>query len=463
LKVIGKVYIFAVHKTQLKMKKLITLVLIASLVATLNAQEGATTPVLLNYNTVSKKVDNSNEDIQDPKKNVKAKTWFDRGELFQDVFMLGLEQVNEGMQPSTLVLFYGEPNSIETETVDGALRETYIYDHIQYIFVNSALQEWKKVDPIVEDPLTISMEAYMKSLELDDKGKLEDKTKENLIDLKNQLKRQGVNNYYKENFDESLAAFESVLEINNLDLFAGEFDTLMVQYSGIIAREIAEKTDNNELYKKAIDYYKQLAETGFGGPNTYLQIKMDYMTIGDTLKALEIVKEAYEKYPDTVNVVANVADTYIQMGDIDGGLEFMEQVIQDHPDMAEAYYWKGRMLINKEEVEYIDQAIESYTKAGELDPSIFYIWYDMGYIYYLQGADFYDRAAVETDENMMARLNELGKEKYEAAIPVLEKAYQLNEDNPSVKFETLDLLQRIYYKEQMMDDYNRVKTLKENL
>ncbi|MEJ2596667.1 MAG: tetratricopeptide repeat protein [bacterium] len=442
---------------------MITLVLIVSAVATLNAQEGATAPILLNYNSVSKKVDKSNEDIQNPKKNVKAKTWFDRGELFQDVFMLGLEQITEGMQPSTLVLFYGEPNSIETETIEGDLQETYIYDHIKYIFVNSALQEWIKTDPIVEDPLAVSMEAYLKALELDEKDKLGNKAKDNLIELKNQLKRQGVNYYYKESYDKSLDAFENVLTINDLDLIAGEFDTLMVQYSGIIAREIAEKTGNKELYKKSIEYYTQLADADFGGPNTYLQIKMDYMSVGDTVNALAILKEAYEKYPDTVNVIANIADTYIQMREIDEGLEFMDGVIQQSPEMAEAYYWKGRMLINKEEVEYIDQAIEAYNKAGELDPSIFYIWYDVGYIYYLPGADFYDRAATETEEAMTARLNELGKEKYDAAIPVLEKAFELNMDNPTVQFETLDLLQRIYYKEQMMDDYNRVKTLKENM
>jgi tetratricopeptide (TPR) repeat protein len=334
---------------------------------------------------------------------------------------------------------------------------------MKYQFVDGALQSWTRVDPIVDNPLRTAMDAYIKTLELDEKGKMGEKVKENLVELKNQLKRQGVNNYYKENYDKALEAFENVLEINELELFAGEFDTLMVQYSGIIARDIANKTGDDDLYKKAINYYMQLADADFGGPNTYLQIKMDLMAIGDTTKALEVLKEAYEKYPDTVNVVANIADTYIQMDEIDEGLEFMQQVIENHPNMAEAYYWNGRLLINKEESEYIDQAIESYKKAGELDPNIFYVWYDLGYIYYLQGADFYDRAATEDDESMHDRLNELGKEKYEAAIPTLEKAYELNEENPSVKYETLDLLQRIYYKEQMMDDYNRVKTLKENM
>ena len=256
------------------------------------------------------------------------------------------------------------------------------------------------------------------------------------------------------------ASDNTALEINNLNLFAGEIDTIMVQYSGIISREIAAKTENDELYMKAIDYYTQLAEVGFGGSNTYLQIKMDYLSLGDTLKALEIMKEAYTIYPDTVNIIANIADTYIQLKQFDEGIEFMEGVIANNPNIPETYYWNGRILINKEEVEFVDRAIESYKKSAELDPSIYYVWYDMGYIYYLQGADFYDRSNTEEHEATRDRLLELGKEKYSEAIPTLEKAYELNDVNETVKFETLDLLQRIYYKEQMMDQYERVKELK---
>ncbi len=441
------------------MKKFVTLAIVATIVLSLKAQD-ASTVVLLNYNAVKKKVEKSDAEIQDPKKNTKAATWQKRGELYQDVFMIGLEQLSEGMDPVTVKLFYKEPNSTDSETIEGELRETYIYDHMSYTFVNGALQDWKKLDPIVDNPLRVATDAYRKALELDEKGKVAPKVKESLAELKNQLKRDGVNHYYSEDYDNALRSFENVLEINDMDIFAGEMDTTMVQYSGIIAREIAAKTDNNELYLKAIEYYKQLADVDFGGPNTYLQIKMDYMSIGDTLKALDILKEAYEKYPDTVNIIANIADTYIQLKQYDEGIEYMATVIENNPTIAESYYWNGRLLINKEDVEFIDKAIESYKKSAELDPSIYYVWYDVGYIYYLQGADFYDRSNTEEHEATRDRLIELGKEKYMEAIPVLEKAYELNVENSTVKFETLDLLQRIYYKEQMMDEYERVKALK---
>jgi len=445
------------------MRKFITLVIIATAVIGMNAQEGATV-VLLNPKAVQKKVEKSDAEIQDPKKNVKAATWLKRGDLYQDVFNIGLEQTQEGMDTQMLTLFYKQPISIENETLEnGTLRETYIYENMKYVYENGLLQTWERVNPMREDPLGVSIEAYQKTRELDEGGKLDPKVKEGLISVKALLKRQGVNHYYSERYDGALASFEKVLKINDMDLFAGEVDTTMVQYSGIISREIASKTDNKELYKNAIKYYKQLAAADFGGPNTYLQMKMDYMHIGDTLGALEILKEAYVKYPDTVDIIANVANTYIELKQWDEGLVFMESVIENNPNIAESYYWKGRVLINMETTEGVDAAIESYKKAGELDPSIYYVWYDLGYIYYLQGADFFDRSNEETDEGMRARLIEAGNEKYQASIPILEKAYELNEDNRDVKYETLDLLQRIYYKQEMNDQYERVKELKNNI
>jgi tetratricopeptide (TPR) repeat protein len=445
------------------MRKLIALVIIVTAVVSMNAQEG-TAVVMLNPNTVKKKVDKIDEDVQDAKKGAKASTWQKRGELYQDVFNIGLEQTTEGMDSQMLTLFYKEPNSIETENLeDGSLKETYIYDNIKYFFVNNALQNWEKINPIHEDPLRVAIDSYVKARELDTKGNLDIKIKDNLIEVKSLLKRQGVNEYYSEDYAGALACFEDVLEINEMDLFAGELDTIMVQYSGIISREIAGKTDDNELFEKAIGYYQQLADVNFGGPNTYLQMKLDYMAMGDTLGALESLKEAYAKYPDTIDVIANVANTYIELKQIDEGIAFMESVIERNPNIPESYYWQGRMLINKEEVEFIDRAIESYNKAGELDPSIYYVWYDLGYIYYLQGADFYDRSNEEKDEAVRAKLIELGKEKYMSAIPVLEKAYKLNDTNTNVKYETLDLLQRVYYKEQMTEEYERVKDLKANM
>ena len=127
---IGKVYIFDTYKTRLNMKKFLTLAIMAATIMSLSAQEGAAPVVLLNYSTLQRKVEKSNEQIQHDKKKTKSKTWEKRGELFQDVFLFGLEQVVEGMSPQTLRLFYQDPDSVMTETKNGNLNEKYVYDHM---------------------------------------------------------------------------------------------------------------------------------------------------------------------------------------------------------------------------------------------------------------------------------------------------------------------------------------------
>ena len=92
------------------MKKLIvTLVIIPVAVIRMHAQEGGTAVVLLNYNTVKKKVEKSNEEIQDPKKNIKPATWMKRGELFQDVFHVrpGTTSGRDGI--NTVIFFIKNP------------------------------------------------------------------------------------------------------------------------------------------------------------------------------------------------------------------------------------------------------------------------------------------------------------------------------------------------------------------
>ena len=64
---------------------------------------------------------------------------------------------------------------------------------------------------------------------------------------------------------------------------------------------------------------------------------------------------------------------------------------------------------------------------------------------------------------MRDRLIEAGNQKYQEAIPILEKSYELNDENREVKYETLDVLQRIYYKLEMNDQYERVRDLKNTI
>ena len=427
------------------MKRIALIIFFYAGILSMQAQE----VILLNYNTLDKKYQKSIANLEHPKKGLKSTTWFNHGKLLQDIYKIDLEYLSEGTGMAELKIYYKEPINVTTEQEGPNTVKILEYERINYKFINDVLSSWERKKLVVEEPLDKAYDTYLKTLELDEKGSLTDRVKTQLTELKLGFMQDGINSYYNEDLKKALKDFEMVLTISDLDMFEGVVDTLIIQYAGIIARELGE-------YKKAAEHYSKLAELDFGGPSTYLNIKNDYLMSGDSTLAIEIMEKAFEKYPDTINVVANLVDLYIKTKEIQQGLKTVNESITTNPEKGELYYWKGRLLLNTEDEDRIDQALEVYEDAIERNPDLYYVYYDIGFIYFLQGQDIFSQAGLEKDLQRREQINEIGNEKYNSALPNLEKALELNDSNPEIRKETLDVLKRIYYKMGMEDKYNEV-------
>ncbi|MEX2427033.1 MAG: tetratricopeptide repeat protein [Bacteroidales bacterium] len=427
---------------------------------------GGVTPILLNKSTLQKKVEKSDEHIVHERKGAKERTWRKRGELFQDVDNQGLEQVQLGMDQTTVKLLYNEPKSVETkEDV-----EILTYETINYFFENNRLRGWTRIDPIHENPLQEALRSYKKAIELIDEGekmKTQERIKDNLVELKLQFQRDGQNQYYHENYLASLKAFESIHEVNEIPIFDGVIDTLMINYCGIVAREIGvryaqegKEQKAEEMYRKAIDYYDQLSDLGFGGASNYIQMTRDYYAIGDTLGAIDNLKKGLEQYPDSTLLVTVAAQAYYLMKDNEKGLEFLDERLEKRPKCPAAYYWKGLLITNVKDVEeeLIKESLALYDTSLMYDPSNASVWYQSGYVNYAVGASYYEQESYEEDAEFRKLLNEKGKKYYVEAAEKMEKAYELSVDDRVVRREALDLLKRIYYKLYGSDDEHYLRT-----
>lgn len=438
------------------MKRSILLAMLAVFISgNIHSQEMAPATILLNYTTLEKKAERSDDAIANEKKGARAKTWISRGRLFQDIDNLGLEQVQLGIDKTILRQNYPEPLSSE-KNADHV--ETLTYEHIQYFFENNRLRGWKRIDPIVEKPLDEAFRSYKKGIELTDadkKMKLEEKIKPDLDELKAQFQREGQDQYYLKNYKDALLAFESILQVNKIEIYDGLIDTLMINYCGIVAREIAgnllEEDKNEEaekMYRKTIDYYNRLADLGFGGSSAYVQMTRDFYAIGDTLGAIENLKKGIRQYPDSSLLVTLVAQAYYLMKDNETGLSFVNQRIKDKPDGPAAYYWKGLLITNQEDVdeETIKQALAYYDTSLMYDPTNGSVWYQSGYVNYAVGANYFEQESYEENPDLRKELNAEGVKYYEEAVEKLEKTYEISGDDHVIRKESLDLLKRIYYK-----------------
>lgn len=447
------------------MKRLLLLISV-TLIIGMNAvaQESTSDVILLNYKTLAKKAAASDAQILDEKKNTKAKTWIKRGNLLQDVYNQGLEQIVLGSVPNTVKIFYGEPLSSK---VDSSNVEILEYETINYHFENGILRAWTRNNPINVNPLDGAMKSYFKAIELTDAEKQEKafaKMKDDLDLLKEQFQSAGQSKYFIGEYEGALKDFESILEINKLAIYEGVVDTLMINFSGIVSREIGRINKDNEAYKKCISYYEKLTEMGHGGTNTYIQMTRDYYAMGDTLGAIENLKKGLKQYPDSSILVTVAAQAFYLMHDNDGGIAFVDQRIEEKPDCAEAYYWKGLLLTNHKDLstDTIDMALELYEKSIEVNPSNSAVWYQAGYVYYAVGANFYEQEGYEDDPDFRAELIEKGKDNYLKAAEKLEKTYEIARDDITLKSESLDLLKRIYYKLYGSED-SRYKEVMEKM
>lgn len=449
------------------MKRLIYFAVLAAFMSGSVAAQDASVPIMLNYSTLKKKAENSDEDIAHEKKGLKDNTWIKRGELFQDVDNQGLEQLQIGIDKNTLKIFYKEPLSVE-EQEDG--KEILKYETINYHFENGRLRGWTRNDPIHEAPLQEALRSYKRAIELEDADKqmkLQEKIKDNLDELKLQFQRMGQNKYYLEDYQDALIAFESILDVNKLPVYEGVIDTLMINYCGIVAREIGARqmqqgneAEAEKMYRKTIEYYDRLGELGYGGSSNYIQMTRDYYAIGDTLGAIENLKEGLERYADSSILVTLTAQAYYLMDKNEEGLEFIAQRLEKKPKCPAAYYWKGLLITNEDDVEEetIKQALALYDTSLMYDPSNANVWYQSGYVNYAVGANYFEQESYEENPDFRKELNEKGVDYYERAIEKLEKTYDIAEDDMTLRKESLDLLKRIYYKLYGSEDEHYIRT-----
>jgi len=448
------------------MKRLIYFAVLAAFMSGSVAAQDASVPIMLNYSTLQKKAEKSDEQIVHEKKGLKEKTWISRGELFQDIDNQGLEQLQIGIDKNTLKIFYKDP--ISTEKKDNT--EIFKYETIDYIFEDGRLRGWTRNDPLHEAPLHEALRSYKKAIELEDADKqmkLQEKIKDNLDELKLQFQRSGQNKYFLEEYQDALLAFESILEINEIPVYEGVIDTLMINYCGIVAREIGARQmrqgnedEAEKMYRKTIDYYDRLAELGYGGSSNYIQMTRDYYAIGDTIGAIENLKKGLEQYADSSILVTLAAQAYYLMDKNEEGLDFIAERLEQKPECPAAYYWKGLLITNEDDVEEetIKQALALYDTSLMYDPANANVWYQSGYVNYAVGANYFEQESYEENPDFRKELNEKGVDYYERAIEKLEKTYDIAEDDMTLKKESLDLLKRIYYKLYGGEDEHYIRT-----
>lgn len=242
-------------------------------------------------------------------------------------------------------------------------------------------------------------------------------------------------------------------------------------------------------YPKAIAAYTKMTEGKIGGAGSYTSIARICNEMKDSTKAFETAKKGRTLYPNDGGLLDIETNYYLHRGKSDEALKNLNQAITARPQEANLYLVRGgvydkiarpdpdangktaspanfKELIKSAEADY-KKGISIYettykpdAKGDDMDQqriSYYTNLFNLGILYFNNGADISKSADKITDNAKYAVENKKANEEFEKAIPYLEKAKTLKPDAETLR--SIQLALRQTY--TRLDMTAKLKTLNE--
>lgn len=272
--------------------------------------------------------------------------------------------------------------------------------------------------------------SYEKTIELDTKNEYKDDILKRLEILASQSLNGGVDMYREAKYPEAMKFFQASADINKK--YFNRLDTLALYNAGLAADKSGDVTT-------ALNNFKLLTDANYGGAKLFSLMANMYLTQKDTANALMTINQGRQKYPEDGTLITQGLNIYLSSGRDKEAYAQNEDALKSDPNNAVLYYIKGNLA---DKLGKRDEAIGAYKKALELKADYFDAAYNLGAMFFNDGAEMSNKAN-QIPASKIAEY-EAAKKKFEAkfkeALPYLEKAHELNPKDMS----TMQSLKQVY-------------------
>lgn len=301
------------------------------------------------------------------------------------------------------------------------MEKTWYYRGLIY----QAMHKHEKYGNLDPNSLQKAYDYYQKSLEINPKSDYTEDINQRKTVIASQLFALGVDQYNAKNYAAALEAFENILKMAPGDTLA----TLNASYS-------AEKSGNKE---KARQYYLQLIDMNYNDSKIYVFLSNIYKAESDTAKALTVIQNGRQRFPNDNNLIIEELNFYLFSGKNKEAIEPLNLAISKDSKNANLFFARGSIY---DKLGDTGKAKTDYSKAIELKPDYFDAYYNLGAMYFNQGAELANKANAIAPSKIKEYDAAKAKAdtKFKEAQPFLEKAYELNSKDVS----TLTSLKQLY-------------------
>ncbi|HAS34877.1 MAG TPA: hypothetical protein DCS15_00215 [Flavobacteriales bacterium] len=318
--------------------------------------------------------------------------------------------------------------------------KTWLYKARVYIAI--ANDTAPKYQPMKLMALNTALDAYIKFAGYDqNKQNKEDVKKEALRGILAQAYAGGGQSFQNSDFKGAYDFFQVSARLHET---IGLMDTIAV-YNSALAAENAGDWANAELN------YRKCIEVNYKAESCFNDMSMIYYKKADSVdKALEVLAEGRKAFPSNSPMLLAELEIFLGSNRFDEALSNLNLAIKNDSSNHILYFARGMIFNNKSKFK---QAEMNYLKAISLKPDHYDSNFNLGALYFNQGADMITKAGDIPD----FKEYEIAKKKGDAvlvkAIPYLEKALEIRPDDK----DSMSSLMQLYGRTNQSDKYNEVK------
>lgn len=322
--------------------------------------------------------------------------------------------------------------STNAKTMDDS--KTWLYKGmIYYNIASSPLPMYKDLDA---NAAIIAYEALLKAKELDVKAKNTKDINAFLQNLVNVFYSEGGQKFKDNDYQGAITDFEYAFKIAET---AGAFDTIAafnIGMAGVLS-------DNPEI---AAEYLQKCVDVDFEDPRVYMFYNRSAKQLGDTVRALEILKLGREKFPNELSLLLETAQVFLEKGETEKLQTILHTAVEQDSTNANLFFLLGKTYDDSGDV---ITAEKYYLEASVVNPEFFEAYYNLGAIYVNKAAEL----QIEANDLPLDKMKEYNAliEKadinLEKALPYLEKSLELNPED----IFTINALKEAYARLKMND------------
>jgi len=317
-----------------------------------------------------------------------------------------------------------------------------------------------KISSLDPDAIVKAVDSYKKVGELDKES--------SFTAIQSTLKVDGLwghfmdiaqKKYNNKNLEAALGNFEKGLLVK-------PEDSITIYYAGAVSQQL-------EDYKKAEKYYKKMRELYMIPESAYQSLVYFERVKEDNQAALDMVREAKEKYPSNKDFINEELTLLILLNKLEEAESKLKaallddpSVVQNHLNLAVLYDNLASKLIEDGDKvqgeEKFNLAIKSYEDAAELDPESYVANFNLGAIYVNRAKIYLDEVRdmdLKSYNKKGPALEEKAKVDLKTAQPYFEKVIENKPDDVTA----LSTLQTIYSSLKMYDKAEEIMAKIEKL